>query len=485
MAGIVSYGGYVPRYRLNRGLIVQSMAWMNAAIMAHAQGEKAVANFDEDPITMAAAAGIDALKGVDLSSVEGVYFASTTMPYKERLNAAIIAAALNVKDQVRAADFGGGLKAGTTALLSAFESVESQRINNIVVSSADCRLGKAATAQEMIFGDAAAAFLVGDTNVIAEFKGSYSVTYDFADHIRTDAAAVDRQWEERWIRDMGYTQFIPEAITGLLEKYKLELADFAKVIYACNNRGGRKKINGKLGISPEAEQSNLQAEIGDSGTSMPLVMLAHALEDAKPGDKILVVSFGSGADALYFEVTEQIKNKAKNNGISGCLANRADLDQYTKYLVWRDLLTADIGMRNEVPDYSALSVLWRRRKEVLGLWGTKCTNCGTPQYPPQRICANPECGAVDQMEPYPFADKIAHIVSFTGDMLVAGLNPPAITGRIQFEDGGRHMCDFTDCSVEALSAGDAVRMTFRKKYNDKVRDIIGYYWKAVPVKEVG
>jgi uncharacterized OB-fold protein len=70
-------------------------------------------------------------------------------------------------------------------------------------------------------------------------------------------------------------------------------------------------------------------------------------------------------------------------------------------------------------------------------------------------------------------------------MLVAALNPPVITGRIQFEEGGRHMCDFTDCSVEELSAGDAVTMTFRRKYNDKVRNIIGYYWKAVPVKEVG
>ncbi len=485
MAGICTYGGYVPRYRLNRGVIVQAMAWMNAAIMAHAQGEKAVANFDEDPITMAVAAGIDALKGVDLSTVEGVYFASTTMPYKERQNAGIIAPALNVKDQVRAADFGGGLKAGTTALLSALESVESKRINNIIVTAADCRLGLPATAQEMVFGDAGAAFLVGDTNVIAEFKGSYSVTYDFADHIRTDAAAVDRQWEERWIRDVGYAEFIPEAINGLLNKYQLKITDFAKVAYACNNRGGRKKINGKLGISPEAEQSNLQAEIGESGTSMPLVMLAQALEDAKPGDKILVASYGSGADALYFEVTENILKKESNNGISGCLANREDLDNYNKYLVWRDLMTADIGPREEVPDYSALSALWRRRKEILGFWGTKCTSCGIPQYPPQRICANPECGAVDKKEPYSFADKTGHILSFTGDMFVAGLNPPVVTGRVEFEGGGRNMCDFTDCSVDELSAGDPVTMTFRRKYNDKVRDIIGYYWKVVPVKEVG
>ena len=484
MVGICSYGGYVPRYRLNRGLIVQAMAWMNPVIMAHAQGEKAVANCDEDPITMAVAAGIDALKGVDLSTIEGVYFASTTMPYTERLNAGIITTALNVNDQVRAADFGGGLKAGTTALLSALESVKTRWVNNIVVTSADCRLGKAATTQEMVFGDAAAAFLVGNEDVIAEFKGSYSVTYDFADHMRAYSAEHDRQWEERWIRDMGYTDFIPEVINGLLDKYKLKISDFSKVIYPCNNRGGRKKINGKLEISPEVEQSNLQAEIGDSGTSLPLVMLAHALEDAKPGDKILVTSYGSGCDALYFEVTENIRNKRPDNGISGCLANRADLDNHNKYLVWRDLLIADVGMRQEVPDYTALSALWRRRKEILGLWGGRCTSCGTPQYPAQRICANSECGAADKMEPYRFSDKIGHIVSFTGDMLTATLDPPSIYGRLDFEGGGRNTFDFTDCTMEELSLGKSMTMTFRRKYHDKIRDIIGYYWKAVPVKEV-
>ena len=484
MAGICSYGGYVPRYRLNRGVIVQAMAWMNIAIMAHAQGEKAVANFDEDPMTMAVAAGIDALKGIDRSSVEGVYFASTTMPYKERLNAGIIIPALNVKDQVRAADFSGGLKAGTTALLSALEGVESGRINNIVVTSADCRLGLAATSQEMIFGDAAAAFVVGDKDVVAEFKGSYSVTYDFCDHVRSNDSDVDRQWEERWIRDMGYSQFIPEAINGLLEKYQLKMIDFAKVIYPCNNRGARKDINKKLGISPEIEQSNLQAEIGDSGTSLPLVMLAQALESAKPGDKILVASYGSGVDALYFEVTENIQKKTDRIGISGYLAKKAALDNYTKYAVWRDLLPADIGLRNEVADYTAFSMAWRRRKDTLGLWGGKCPSCGTPQWPPQRICCNPDCGAVDQMEPYPFADRTAHIISYTGDMMMLGLNPPLLTARLGFEGGGRNMFELTDCTIDELATGKAMAMTFRRKYDDKARNIIGYFWKAMPAQEV-
>jgi len=483
MAGICSYGGYVPRYRLNRGLIVQAMAWMNPVIMMHAQGEKAVANYDEDPITMAAAAGIDALMGVELTKVEGVYFASTTMPYRERLNAGILIPALNVRDQVRAADFGGGLKAGTTALLAALEGVESNRVDNLLVTAADCRLGKAASTQEMIFGDAAAAFLVGRENVIAEFKGSYSVTYDFTDHIRTAAAVVDRQWEERWIRDMGYGRFIPEAVEGLLRQAGLAMADFAKVIYPCNNRGARKQVSGKLGIEPAREQSSLQAEIGDCGAAQPLVMLAQALESAKPGDKLLVVSYGSGCDALFFEVTENIRDLRRGRGISGCLAAKKALDNYTKILVWRDLLEGEVGLRGEVPDYTALSALWRRRREIFGLWGSRCSRCGTPQFPPQRICANPACGSVDTREPYRFADKIGRVISFTGDMLTPSLDPPAIYGRIEFEGGGRGMFDFTDCAVEDLSPGKPVSMTFRRKYHDKTRNIIGYYWKAVPLKE--
>ena len=114
MTGICSYGGYVPRYRLNRGLVYQAMGWMNPANIANAAGEKAVANFDEDAITMAVAAGIDALKGVDRSTVGGAYFASTTMPYKERLNAGIITAALGLNDRIRAVDFSGGIKSVET-----------------------------------------------------------------------------------------------------------------------------------------------------------------------------------------------------------------------------------------------------------------------------------------------------------------------------------------------------------------------------------
>ena len=484
MAGIVSYGGYVPRYRLERRKIFKAMGWMDPSTAGSSKGEKAVANFDEDSITMAVAAGLDSLSVVDRGGIGGVYFASTSMPYKERLNAGILTAAMGLNDHVRSADFSGALKAGTTALLAAFEGVQSGGAKQILVCASDCRLGQPASSEEMIFGDAAAAFVVGTEDVIAEFKGSYSVTFDFGDHYRGEYGKFDRKWEDRWVRDLGYDQFVPTVVKGLLEKYGLKMADFSKVVYDCHYSAERKKLNKMLGIAPEMEQMNYQEEIGQSGTAQSLVMLAGALAGAKAGDKILVVSFGSGCDALYFEVTGNIGKKKSGRGVAGCLANRADLDPYEKYLVWRDILPAEMGMRSEEDLWTRWSALWRNRKEVLGLWGTKCLKCGTPQYPAQRVCVNPDCGAIDEREEYLFSDKIGHIASYTGDMLAASFNPPAIYGAVAFEGGGKYYFDFTDCALEELKTGMAVTVSFRRKYFDKRRGISGYFWKAVPVKEV-
>ena len=325
---------------------------------------------------------------------------------------------------------------------------------------------------------------MGSENVIAEFKDSYSVTYDFCDHFRGAHAKFDTQWEDRWIRDLGIDRFIPEAVNGLLQKTGLKMGDFAKVIYPIHYPAARKKVNKVLGIAPEAEQTNLQMEVGESGVSHALVMLVHALEEAKPGDKILVVSYGSGCDALCFEVTEAIEKARDGRGISAALANKADLDNYTKLLVWRNILPADFGKRSEEDHWSRYSAMWRIRKMILGLYGGKCTECGTAQIPAQDICVNPECGAVGTQEPYRFSDKLGHIASFTGDNLAASPDPPAIYGQVEFEGGGKYMFDFTDCVFDELAPGMPVTMSFRRKYYDEARDVSGYFWKAVPVKEV-
>jgi hydroxymethylglutaryl-CoA synthase len=483
MVGIRSYGGYVPRYRLNKMVIFGSMGWLNPANIMNAQGEKAVANFDEDAVTMASAAATDCVKGFDRTEIGGVYFATTTSSYRERLMANLVAGSLAADESIRTADFGGGLKAGTSALIAALEAVGAGGANNVVVSAADCRLGKMGSVQELMFGDGAAAMMVGSDDVIAEYKGSFSTGHDFVDHFRGIDTRYDRQWEERWIRDVGIAEFIPEAINGLCEKLGMAPGDFAKIIYPTYFGGARKAINKKLALEPEKVQDSMQAAIGDTGTAQPLLMLVRALEDAQPGDKLLLVSYGSGCDALAFEVTDAIKKLAPRRGVSGSLARRADLDNYQKYLLWRGMIPAEMGLRSEEQRWTRWTLMWRSHKAMLGMIGSQCKGCGEPQFPPQRICVNPKCGMVDESEPVVMSDKGGTVFSFTSDMLAASINPPAMYGAVNFNGGGRYVMDFTDCTIDDLAVGKEVEFSFRIKHRDDIHDITNYFWKAVPVAE--
>jgi len=481
MVGIRSYGGYIPHYRMNRMVIFGSMGWINPANMLNAQGEKAVANFDEDSLTMAVAAAVDCVDGFDRSELGGVYFASTTAPYKERLNANLLAGALGAEETIRTADFAGGLKAGTTALMAAIDAVGAGNANDIVVAASDSRLGKMGSAQELMFGDGGAAFLVGDKDVIAEFKGSYSTGHDFVDHFRGAETKFDRQWEDRWIRDMGFGKFIPEAVEGLCKKCGVKPGDFDKVVYPCYYGRARKNLNKKMGFEPDRVMDNLQAIVGDTGVAHSLVMMSKALQESKAGDKLLVISYGSGCDALYFEVTENIKNLAPRIGINGYLARKAELDSYTKYLAWRRMIPLEMGLRGEEDHWTRWSLVWRREKMILGMQGSKCRKCGTQQFPAQRICVRPDCGAVDDMELVYLSGMGGKVFSYTSDMLAASINPPALYGTVDINGGGRFVFDYTDCVLDDLAVGKPVDFSFRMKFYDKERDITNYFWKAVPV----
>lgn len=486
MVGITSYGGYIPRYRLSRMVIVQNMAWYFPVIMAVAGGEKAVANWDEDSVSMAVAAAYDCMTGKDRQDLDGLYFASTTMPFADRLNAGIIAAALNMREKgVTNADFSSCMKAGTTAAISALGAVEAGTQENVLVVASDQRRTKMATMFEMFFGDGAAAVLFGKDDVIAEFKGSYSVNCDFIDHYKGYGKEFDYGWEERWVRDIGYGKIIPEAIAGFLAKTGMQIGDFAKVIYPCYFGGTHSGIAKKLGIDKEKTQNNLHAICGDTGAAHPMVMLVAALEEAKPGDKLLLASFGQGCDVMAFEVTEKITALKERKGIKGSLANRVELSSYQKFSKFRNLITADLGIRGEANPNTALTVLWRKRKMMFGLVGAKCKKCGTPQFPAQPVCVNPDCWTVNEFEDYQFSDKEAKILMFTGDMLSASVDPPAVYGLIGFDGGGRTMLDFTDCELNQVKVGMKTKMSFRRRYSDGMRGFTGYFWKAVPQIEGG
>lgn len=479
MVGITSYGAWIPWYRLQRKAIFAAMGWYSPFTAGIAKGEKAVGNHDEDSLSMAVNAGVNCLAGLNTAKVDGLYLASTTLPYAERMNASIAATALDLKSEVMASDVTGGLKAGTTAMISALDSIQSGRGKSALVLAADSRLGKAGGAYEHIFGDAAAALLFGNENVIAEFKGAFSVSYDFPDQRRMAGDKFNRNWEERWIRDAGISKILPEAITGAAMKHGIMPNTISKLCIALP--ADMSAMGKKMMLTPEQFQNPMADTVGDCGAALASLMLVAALENAKPGDKLVVVGFGSGADVLLFEVTDEITKLPARRGVKDRLANRKELTIYEKYKVFAGIEDVETGIRGEAPAPTALSTLWKDRRAILGYVGSKCKACGAPQFPPQRVCANPACKAVDKMEPYRFADKKGKLLTFTSDMLAFTYDPPAVYGLVDMDGGGRLWMDFTDVEFRDMKVEMPVELSFRRKYLDKGRGIAGYSWKAVPV----
>jgi 3-hydroxy-3-methylglutaryl CoA synthase/NAD(P)-dependent dehydrogenase (short-subunit alcohol dehydrogenase family) len=483
MIGILSFGAYVPRLRLDRKSIYQNIGWLAPALATVAQGERSVCNWDEDSLTMAVAAARDCLVGVDKEGVDALYLASTTFPYLDRLNAGIAATALNLDAEIRTADFTSSQRAGVTAVIGGLDAARSG--SKVLVAAADRRESKAGSFYEMWYGDGAAALLLGEGDVVAEFQGSHSLSYDFVSHYRGAGRRFDYTWEERWVRDQGYSRIIPEAINGLLDKVGLEIAQVRKVIYPCFFQREHAKIARKIGAGADQVADNMHAVCGETGVAHPLLMLVRVLEEVEPGDRLVVAGFGGGCEALCFQVTELIRDLPPRTGVRGSLDQRRDLDNYLKFLKFRDLIETEAGIRAEAPDQTAMTTLWRRRETILGLVGSRCTTCGTPQFPRAEICVNPDCGASHSQESYEFADRPAVVNSFTGDMLAYSVDPPAIYGMVQFEEGGRLMADFTDCRLDDLQVGMPVRMAFRQHYRDEKRGFTGYFWKAVPQRPAG
>jgi uncharacterized OB-fold protein len=209
-------------------------------------------------------------------------------------------------------------------------------------------------------------------------------------------------------------------------------------------------------------------------------MLVHTLERAKPGEKILVAQFGQGCDAAIFEVTKDIAELSKRNGVTGALARRREETNYLRYLAFNGLIELEKGMRAEVDKKTALTVQYRKRDMLMGLVGGKCRVCGTAQFPRTRICVNPNCQAVDSQDPYGFADQPASVLSWSADFLTYSMDPPSHYGMVTFAEGGRFLSDITDVEQGQVDSGMKVRMAFRIKDFDPKRGFVRYFWKAVP-----
>src|SRR5262245_2992291 len=230
MPGIVSYGAYVPPTRLG-------FAVLAGRPPTEGGSERAVAWNDEDAVTMAGAAGRNALAGFERAGVDALFFASTTYAFAEKQGAALVAKALDPRRETRTSDFSGSLRAGTDALFAAFDAVAAGSARRVLVIASDCRLGAPGSAQEQAFGDGAAAFLIGGSDTVADLVGAHAFADELVDLWRTEGEPFVHAWEERFVVQEGYLPGITEAVRGLAERLGVEPGDFTKAaLYAPDAR---------------------------------------------------------------------------------------------------------------------------------------------------------------------------------------------------------------------------------------------------------
>ena len=485
MVGITAYGGYVPRLRLSRKAIAAANAWSNPGLAGLGKFERSMCNWDEDSLTMAVEASRDCLNGTDRKAVDALVFASTTAPFLDRQNAGVVATAVNLGRDVATLDVAGSQRAGTSALLAALSKVKAGDAANALVVAADHRRARAGSTAEMNNGDGAAALALGNANVIADYLGGTSVSVDFVDHFRGEGEDFDYEWEERWIRDEGLSKIVPAAVKEALSRTGLAGDAVDHFVMPCTFGKMAGQIAKGAGIRAEAVRDNLHAQMGEAGAAHAVVMLVAALEDAAPGQTIMVVSFGQGCDVLVFRTTEALKTLAPRKGIKGHLAGRREETNYMKFLAFNGLIVQEKGKRAEGDKGTPLTVLYRNRDMVLGLVGGRCTVCGTLQFPKAAICVNPNCHALHAQEDHPFQDEPARIMSWSADYLTYTIDPPAHYGMITFDEGGRFMTDITDCELGKVDVGMKVKMMFRIKEYDTQRGFRKYFWKAVPQMKEG
>jgi 3-hydroxy-3-methylglutaryl CoA synthase len=472
MVGITSYGAYIPLWRLSREVIAGQWG------MPAAPGEKAVANFDEDTLTLGVAAAIDCLNGTERSSVDGAFFATTTPPFLERQLSVTLAAATDLRKDVLTSDFGDSLRAGTQALRAAADAVKAGTAKRVLVSVADTRMPPPRSQFETLFGDAAAALMVGNQDVAVEIQGFHTMYHEIPDVWRAEKDTFVRAWEDRFVVEEGFQKAFKQGVSECMKKFGCKPQDFAKVVSYAPDYRRHIDLAKMLKIDPAQLQDGLFANVGLTGCAHPLLMLVGALETAKPGDKILLISYGNGIDIFILEVTPNIENIRNRRGVKGHLIPKKDVPDYASYAQWRCIVNAEAAARRPAASAPSSSALWRERDRILRLYGGKCNNCGTLQFPPQRVCTR--CQKKDDFETVRFSDKKAKLFTYSLDYIAGTLDVPLVVCIINFEGGGRMLCTMTDRDINEIKVDMPLEMSFRRVAT--IDGVPNYYWKCIPAR---
>lgn len=469
--GITSIGAYIPYYFMNRKTIGD--AWGVKGI----KGLRSIAASDEDSVTMSVEAALECFRYRERNDIDGLFFASTTAPYSEKSHATLVSTVCDLNKEIFAADFQSSLRCATSALKAGFSEVLSGNSREVLVTSADSRNAYPKSQQEQLFGDGAAAVTIGTKDVLATIDHSFTCQNEIQDMWRNKDDHYVRNAEARFAIDEGYNASVAYAFEKILEKANLSSSDLTKVIITTPGMKDNIKIAKKLGLTTEQLQDAFVSEVGVLGAAQPLVMLVDALEHSQPGDKILLISYGNGADALLFTATENVKKVSKANSVRKYLDDRMEFKDYGRFLSFKGIIEAVPGEDYKIPASTAQT--WREQETYLKLYGSKCTNCDTHMFPINRVCY--QCGSKDEFEKVNKSEEFTKLFTYSIDQLAGRSDDPVVVQSISEDaNGTRFYLNMTDFNREKVEINMDLEFTFRKIHS--LGNFVNYYWKVRPIR---
>lgn len=461
--GIRAVGAHLPHRRLDRSDIAATFG------TGGGRGTRTVASFDEDTTTM----GVEACRAGDVHvgdpALMALWFATTDPAYLDKTNATAIHAALGIRPQCPALDFGGGLRSGIGAVNAALRAT-----GDIVVVASDRRSGLPTSADESTGGDGAGAVRVGDDAggpLLATFVADASTTEEVLDRWRTPGDDRSRAWEERFAESV-YVDLATETFGRALERAGIG-PDGVDVAIATGMHGravsrAAKKLGG------EEVADNLDAIVGNTGIAQPFVTLASVLESSSPGRTIALVHLADGCDVVLLRTTDAIADWSPRRRVAQQLASGAPVT-YGQFLSWRGQVNIEPPNRPG-PDRVSAPAAQRRQDWKFRFTASRDRSTGMLHLPPARV--SEKGGAVDDMDPEVMADVPGTIAALTVDRLAYSPSPPVVFAVVDFDGGGRAPLELTDVDAGSVEVGDRVEPTFRRL--STADGIHNYFWKVRP-----
>jgi uncharacterized OB-fold protein len=340
--------------------------------------------------------------------------------------------------------------------------------------ASDCRIGAPGSALERNFGDGAAAFLVGDSDVALAFEDSHAISDEIVDVWRADADRFVHSWEERFVVQHGYRENLSEAVRELLARSDASPGDFARVVLYGPDARSHAALARTLGFSAEQLEDPLFGRLGNTGAAFVPMLLAAALERLGPGERVLVGGYGDGAEALTLRATEHARKLGPRRGVSWHLARRAPLASYATSLKARGLQPTEYAPGSD-PGLSA-TIHFRERDEDISFKGQRCRVCGATQFPNQRVCAS--CFAKDDFDLVRLSDRGGRVLTYTLDYFFPTPSPPTVVTVTEVDGGARVHLQLADASADDVRLDLPVEFSFRRMHEVGGRP--NYYWKCVP-----